>query len=386
MNKIYLDNAATSFPKPESVYLSVENFMRGCGGSAGRSGHYASICAKRVVDDARLLCARLLNAPSPENIIFTNNATTALNFAIHGSVRSKCHVIASSFEHNSVSRPLFYLSKAGVDVTKITTNINTGIDVQELRSAVRGDTVLVICNHLSNVFGTESDIGAVGEICRGKSIRFLVDASQSVGVRQIDVQRLGIDLLAFSGHKGLFGLQGTGGLYVAPHLQLHPIIQGSTGSDININLTQQLEQPNKLPEMLESGTLNTHGLAGLAAGVRFVLDTGVGKIAEKEAELIECLLDGLRTIPRVRIFCSNEKSNRGNVVSLQHETIPPDQIAMILDAGFGIAVRSGLHCAVDAHKTINTAENGGTIRISPNYFNNNSEIESCINALRSICK
>jgi cysteine desulfurase family protein len=386
LSRVYLDNASTSFPKPEMVYLAVERFMRSCGGSAGRSGHYAAIETQRIIDDARLLCARLFNAPSPKNIIFTHNATTAINLALKGILSANDHVITSSFEHNSVTRPLHYLSNNGINVTKIDSDLNSGMDKDQLRAAINAKTKLVICNHVSNVFGTENDLYSIGQICRECGILFMVDAAQSAGVRLIDVCGMCIDLLAFSGHKSLFGLQGTGGLYVASGVQLRPLIEGGTGGGTlnETNSSEWINQPTELPYRLESGTLNAHGIVGLAAGLRFIFETGIDKIMAKEAELVESLIEGLCAIKGIRVITPAKGFNRGSVVSFQHHTIPPEQIAVMLDAGFGIAVRSGLHCAAAAHEFIGTINSGGTVRISPNYFNCESEIDYCIKAVNAI--
>jgi cysteine desulfurase family protein len=386
-SRVYLDNATTSFPKPESVYLAAEWFMRNCGGSAGRSGHYAAMESQRIIDDARFLCAKLFNVLSPKNIVFTHNATAAINFALKGILSSGDHVITGSFEHNSVTRPLYSLSCGGINVTKIHSDLNTGIDKERLQVAICSETKLVVCNHLSNVFGTENDIYEIGRICRDRGILFMVDAAQSAGLRAIDVQEMNIDLLIFSGHKSLFGLQGTGGLYVADGVRICPLIEGGSGGGMigGVNLSELLEQPSELPYRLESGTLNVHGIAGLAAGLKFIFETGIDNIAAKEKKLVERLIDGLRTIKKIRIIIPDDEFNRGSVVSFQHNEMSPDKIATILDAGFGIAVRSGLHCAVDPHKAIGTIQTGGTIRISPNFFNSESDIDYCVESIRKIC-
>jgi cysteine desulfurase family protein len=386
--KIYLDNATTSFPKPEQVYLAVEKFMRTCGGSAGRSGHYAAIESQQIIDDARLLCAKLFNAPSPQNIVFTHNATNAVNIALKGILSPNDHVITGSFEHNSVTRPLYYLSQNGIIVTKIKSDLDAGLDKEQLKLAIRPDTKLVICNHVSNVFGTANDIGGIGQICRDSGVLFMVDAAQSAGAKIIDVQKMSIDLLAFSGHKSLFGLQGTGGLYIGSGIRIRPLIHGGSGGGGGViggvNLSESLEQPDNLPNSLESGTLNCHGIAGLAAGIRFILETGIEKIMAKETELVEYLIAGLQEVNGINVITPLKNYNRGAAVAFQHNAIPPEQIAAILDAGFGIAVRSGLHCAADPHKIIGTINSGGAVRISPNYFNSINEIKHCINAIKKI--
>jgi cysteine desulfurase family protein len=377
---IYLDNAATSCPKPESVYHAVNETLRNRCGNPGRSDHTPSLLANQILDETRMLCARLFNAPSPEQIIFTWNATAALNIALKGLLKPGDHVITSSFEHNSVARPLFGLEKNGVFVTKITSNIDYGLSLDALRRSVRSNTKLVVCNHISNVFGTVNDISAIGRFCREQRLLLLVDAAQSAGAKPIDVQSMNIDLLAFPGHKALFGPQGTGGLYIRHGVPLETIFEGGTGSH-----SESLEQPYEGTDRFESGTPNTPGLAGLAEGVRFLLETGVSQIEKRETELVERLLYGLEGIRNIRILGPQKGCARGTAISIQLTSHAPTQAAKILDSNFRIAVRSGLHCSVDAHRTIHTLEHGGTLRISPGFFNQEHEIDFCVNALRVIC-
>jgi len=376
---IYLDNAATSFPKPESVFDAVTKAMREECGNPGRSGHKLSLSAGRIIDEARLLCARLFCAESPDTIVFTSNATAALNIAIKGILEPGDHVITSAFEHNSVSRPLHSLEQLGVTVTKLPMDISDGLSVHDIKKAVRPNTKLVVCSHVSNVTGTANDIAAIGALCREQGIPFLVDAAQSAGVRAIDVQSMCVDMLAFPGHKGLLGPQGTGGLYIKPGLELKTIIQGGTGST-----SESLMQPDKTPEKFESGTPNTPGLAGLAAGIRFILEHGIEKIEERETELVNRLIDGIIGIGGVRMIGPGAGKGRSGVVSVCFDSMAPAEAALTLDAAFNIAARSGLHCARDAHESIGTLETGGTLRISPGYFNTEEDIDNCLTAL-DIC-
>ena len=375
-NLIYLDNAATSFPKPEGVYEAVLSAMRECGGNPGRSGHKLSISAGRIIDEARFLCTKLFNAESSDNIVFTSNTTAALNIAIKGILKPGDHVITTAFEHNSVSRPLHSLEQLDVTVTKLPVDISGGLNVQDIKKAVRPDTKLVVCAHVSNVTGTVNDIAAIGEFCREQEIPFLVDAAQSAGVRAIDLQSMRVDMLAFPGHKGLLGPQGTGGLYIRPGLELKTIIQGGTGS-----ASESLMQPDGAPEKFESGTPNTPGLAGLAAGVRFILEQGIEKIEQREVELVNRLLDGIMSISGVRLIGPGPGHGRSGVVSVCLDSMAPAEAALTLDAAFNIAARSGLHCARDVHHSIGTLETGGTLRISPGYFNSEEDIDNCLTAL-----
>ncbi|MDR0336623.1 MAG: aminotransferase class V-fold PLP-dependent enzyme [Planctomycetaceae bacterium] len=376
---VYLDNAATSWLKPESVYVAVTQALREQCGNPGRSGHRFSVSAGRILDNARLLCAQLFNAEKPEQIIFTANATIAANMVLKGILNIGDHVITGSLEHNAVIRPLHRLEQTGISVSKISVDLHQGIQLERLKQTVTAKTKLLICNHISNVFGTVNDIKSIGEFCRERGILFAVDAAQSAGCRKIDVQAMFIDCLIFSGHKSLFGPQGTGGLYLRPGLRLATILEGGTG-----NYSELLEQPEQLPYRLESGTPNTPGVAGLAAGVQFILETGIETITKKETQLINRLLTGLATISGIRIIAPKPEFERGSVVSVQLEKFSPEQAASILDSSFGIAVRSGLHCAAEAHRFMNTLENGGTLRISPNYFNENQHIDRCLDALRKL--
>jgi selenocysteine lyase/cysteine desulfurase len=288
-------------------------------------------------------------------------------------------VITSSLEHNSVSRPLYALQTIGVEVTKLPTDICSGLNADDINKALRPHPKQVVATHISNVTGTINDIASIGAFCREQGILFLVDAAQSAGVKAIDVQAMNIDLLAFPGHKGLLGPQGTGGLYIRPGLELKTIIEGGTGSS-----SELLAQPESLPEKFESGTLNVPGLAGLAAGIRFILETNITEIERQETALINRLLDGITSINGIRLIGPGQGQYRGSVVSLVLEKTPAADAALMLDAAFNIAVRSGLHCSADAHHSIGTLKRGGTLRISPNFFNCEADIDYCLTALE-IC-
>jgi cysteine desulfurase family protein len=376
---IYLDNAATSWKKPETVYLAVDKTLRELSANPGRSGHRLALEAGRVLDDARLACAKLFNSNSPNQFAFTQNATLAINLFLKGILKPGDHVITSSLEHNAITRPLHHLKQFGINVSKIPPNINQGIQINALEHLLTKKTKLLICNHISNVFGTVNNIKQIGLFCREHGILFAVDAAQSAGCRSIDVQEMSIDCLLFSGHKSLFGPQGTGGLYLQPELELETIIEGGTG-----NRSELLEQPPQLPDRLESGTPNTPGLAGLTAGIQFIRQTSINTIATKETQLVNHLLKGLEHIPNIHVIAPNPECEQGSIVSVQLKKFSPEQAANILDSSFGIAVRSGLHCAADAHRAMNTIENGGTLRISPNYFNELQHIDLCLDALKKL--
>lgn len=377
---IYLDNAATSWPKPEEVYLAVDGSLRK-GGNPGRSGHKSSVAAGRSVEEVRLLLARLFHVSKPENIIFTLNATQALNLAIKGILRNGDHVITSSMEHNSVARPLEAMKACGIKVTKIFTDPLSGVDIGKIKDAIQANTRLMVFSHISNVTGTVNPIAKIGELCRERGIIFLVDASQSAGAFPIDVEKMQIDLLAFPGHKSLLGPQGTGGLYIREGIRLKPLLEGGTGS-----YSQSLLQPPNMPDRYESGTLNVCGIAGLAAGVRFLLEKGVETIQERETALANRFIEGIEQIPGVTLYGPPAGKLRPGVVSIVMDGIEPAQTAMILDNVFDIAVRAGLQCAPDAHQTIGTLATGGTVRFSMGAFTTKEEIDLSLNALLSIAK
>lgn len=378
---IYLDYAATSGRKPEAVYEASDRVMREVSGNPGRSGHKISLEAGAIVAEARLLCSRLFHAPASETIAFGVNTTEALNLGILGMVEKGDHVITSSLEHNSVARPLEHLKDEGVEVTKIRADLENGVDPDAVEAAIKDNTKLVVMTHISNVTGTVNDIAAIGDVCRRHGVTFLVDAAQSAGVRPIDVQAMKIDMLAFPGHKCLYGPQGTGGLYISPEVELKPLLTGGTGTQ-----SELLHQPVSRPERYESGTLNVPGLAGLARGVDFILKTGVDAIEEKEYELTARLISGIRQYDNITIWGPQTAKNRAAVLSITIDGYEPQDISIYLDQIFDIAVRSGLHCAPYAHETLGTLDKGGTVRISPGYFTTEEEIDACIEAIGIISR
>ncbi|MTI95900.1 MAG: aminotransferase class V-fold PLP-dependent enzyme [Firmicutes bacterium] len=376
---IYLDNAATSWPKPESVYSAVTKAMREASGNPGRSGHKLSLAAHRTIEEARLLAAQLFNLSNPETIVFTLNATDSLNLALKGCLEPGDHVITSSMEHNSVARPLEELQARGIEVTKVETSPVDGINMETLKAAIKSNTKLVAITHVSNVTGTVNPIAEIGVLCRERKLRLLIDAAQSAGTIPIDVNKCNIDLLAFPGHKGLLAPQGTGGLYIRDGLSLKTIREGGTGSR-----SELLTQPPTGPERYESGTPNTPGIAGLAAGIRYILEAGVETIQHREAQLASRLITGLQRIPGLTIHGPPAGPTRSGVVSVTFADMDVVEAALILDNAFNISVRSGLHCAPDAHNTLGTLASGGTLRISIGCFNSEQDIDKCIEAINSL--
>jgi cysteine desulfurase family protein len=377
---IYFDNAATTWPKPETVYEAVDDCLRRLGANPGRSGYRMALAAGRVLTDARLLMAKLVNAPESSQIIFTVNATEALNLGIKGHLKPGDHVITSRLEHNSVARPLETLRVGGVEVTKLPTSVTTGVLPAQVEAAIQENTKMIVLTHASNVMGTLNPIAEIGKIACRRKILFLVDAAQTAGVFPIDVQAMNIDMLAFAGHKGLYGPAGTGGLYLRKGIRLTPLKEGGTGTDSEFSL-----QPEKCPERYESGTLNTPGIAGLAAGIRYILAEGIGQIREKEKKLTERLQRGLEALPGITVYGPPLGVERAAVVSFNILGMEPTEVCFILDQTFEIASRSGLHCAPDAHRTMGTLPKG-TVRLSLGYFNTAEEVDRCLEAVAAIAE
>lgn len=365
---IYLDNAATSFPKPEQVYQAVIHAMRDVGASPGRGGHRRSLEAGRIMFMAREAVARLFSIPDSSRIIFTQSATGALNLALHGTLSAGDHVITTSMEHNSLLRPLHALGRDGVDVTVVQAGPDGIVDPELIRKAVKSNTAMIAVGHVSNVCGSIQPIAQIAKICHEAGAVFLVDAAQSAGYINIDVVSTGIDLLAAPGHKGLLGPPGTGLLYVAPHVGLRPIIEGGTGTS-----STSEEQPLTMPDGFEAGTHNLPGIAGLKAGIDFILERGVEEIFHHEQSLVNEAELLLSRIPGVTLYGPRDQGCRGSVLSFNVDGIDASLLAAELDHNFDIAVRSGLHCAPQAHRTIGTLP-AGTLRLSPGWSNTCEEI------------
>jgi cysteine desulfurase family protein len=376
---IYLDNAATSWPKPEPVYEAADRALRELGGNPGRSGHRMAVEAGRAIGETRLLLARLFGASDPERFVFTANATEAINLALKGLLAPGDRAVTSSMEHNSVARPLRALEARGVEVEKLAASPERGLDPALLDAALAARPAkLVVLAHASNVTGAVNPLRELGAVCRARGALFLVDAAQTAGSLPIDIAGDRIDLLAFPGHKGLLGPQGTGGLYIAPGAEPEPLAEGGTGTD-----SRSLEQPRACPERYESGTRNTPGIAALGAALRYILDRGLGSIEAAESLLLARLVEGLSRIEGVRLFGPPPGARRAGAVSILVRGFDPAEAAAVLDREFGIAVRAGLHCAPDAHATMGTLD-GGTVRISPGLFTTGEEIELCLEALAQI--
>jgi cysteine desulfurase/selenocysteine lyase len=377
---IYLDNAASSWPKPDQTWQAMEHFMRNIGANPGRSGHRLSIEAGRILMDAREALAELFGAGDPLRICFAKNATEALNLAICGILRPGDHCITTSMEHNSVMRPLHALEKRGVEVTIAPCSSGGELDPQEIEKAIKKNTKLIVITHASNVTGTLMPVNEVGKIAGQHGVFFCIDAAQTAGAYPIGVAEMQCDLLAFTGHKALFGPQGTGGLYVRKGLEkeLEPLMRGGTGSRSEFQ-----EQPDFLPDKYESGTPNTVGVAGLGAGARFCLTQGVAQIRAKEQGLTRMLIEELQPISEVSLLGYKDAERQVAIVSFNISGLTASEVTMQLDEEFGIMSRPGLHCAPAAHQTIGTFPQG-TVRLSAGYFTTEEELASALAAIEKI--
>jgi cysteine desulfurase family protein len=376
---IYFDSAATSWPKPDAVWQAMEYCLKQVGANPGRSGYRMALEANSIVNETRQLLAGLFNIDKWEQVTFGLNATEALNLAIKGLLRPGEHVITSSMEHNSVSRPLYYLAGQGVEVSKVPCDSETGIiSVEAISSAVKSNTRAIVLTHASNVTGTLMPVKEVGELVRDKGLIFIVDAAQTAGVFDIDVQEMGIDLLAFPGHKSLLGPTGTGGLYVKEGIKLTPLKHGGTGK-----LSEVPEQPEVMPDRYESGTVNSFGIAGLGAALKYIQREGMKKIREHELNLTGQFLQGACNLKSLRIYGLKDTAGRAPVVSFNFEGYDTQEAADILHKTFNIACRVGAHCAPDAHKTLGTLEKK-LIRFSFSHFNTAAEVSYALNCLEDI--
>lgn len=379
MSLIYLDHAATSWPKPPEVTQAVVQSL-GSAGNPGRSGHKLSLDAGRSIHKTRHQLGILLNAPNSLQIVFALNSTDALNMAIKGLVKPGTHVITTCFEHNSVYRPLYSLQKRGlIELTVLNSPDGLHVYPEQFRQAIRANTDLIVVNHASNVTGAILDLKAVSAICREQGIKLVVDGSQTIGVLPLDVQALDIACLACSGHKGLLGPQGTGILYVRPGIELEFWREGGTGS-----VSHELFQPEFMPDRLEAGTPNTPGIAGLGAGVEYVTQRGLTNIRQHELMLTERLRQGLGEIPGLTVYGPGGPESVG-VVSISLDGWDGSDLSVELEQSFGILTRPGLHCAPLAHQAIGTYP-GGTVRLSVGYCTTVEEIEAAVHALQELSR
>lgn len=374
---LFLDNAATSFPKPDSVYRAMDAVMREIGVAPGRGGYRQSLAAARIVFETRSALARFFGVSDSSRLIFTHSATESLNIAVMGLLKPGDHVVSTTVEHNALLRPLHLMAGRGVEVTFVQADREGMVSAQEIARALRPNTRLVALAHCSNVTGTVQPLQEIAEAAREGGALILVDAAQSAGYFPLDLEGMGIDLLAAPGHKGLYGPPGTGILALAAGLKLEPLLVGGTGGSAS-----SPDQPEGLPERFESGTINTPAIAGLKAGLDFLLETGLDAIRAKGKLLVEQIVEGLRAVPGATVY-GPATGERGGAVSFNLEGRDPAEIGFLLDSEYDISVRAGLHCAPDVHRSIGTYPTG-TVRVSPGFFNSTEDISFFLKAIRAI--
>ena len=376
---IYFDNAATTLRKPPCVARAVAEAI-GSLGNPGRGVHEGALSASRVIYDARAALAELFGAESPERIAFTANSTEALNMAIKGVLSPGDHVITTALEHNSVLRPLFEMEDRGVELTVLPADPMGNICFGDLEKAIRSHTKAIVTTHGSNLTGNLLDIGRIGSLARERGLIYIVDASQTAGVFDIDVGKLQIDILCFTGHKGLLGPQGTGGLYVREGVAVRPLLSGGSGVQ-----TYLRSHPPQMPTALEAGTLNSHGIAGLGAAVRYILETGPRAIREKEQALMRSFYRQVRQIPGITVYGDFSSFDRCPIVSLNVRDYDSGEVSDALFRNYGIATRPGAHCAPLMHQALGTVEQGA-VRFSFSHYDTEEEIDIAVSALRELAQ
>ena len=374
---IYFDNAATTLRKPDCVVQAVAEAMNSLGNS-GRGGHAGALSASRIIYDTRAALAQLFGAESPERIAFTANSTEALNMAIKGVLDPGDHVITTALEHNSVLRPLYELEDRGMALTILPADSIGNICYKEFETAIRPNTKAIVTTHGSNLTGNLLDIGRIGAIAKNHGLIYIVDASQTAGVFDIDVQAMHIDILCFTGHKGLLGPQGTGGIYVREGVNVRPLLSGGSGVQ-----TYLRKHPPQMPTALEAGTLNGHGIAGLGAAVRYLRETGLDTIRTKEQALMWDFYTQVREISGIRIYGDFSEKNRCPIVSLNIRDYDSGEVSDALSEHYGIATRPGAHCAPLMHQALGTVEQGA-VRFSFSHYNTKEEIKIVVAALREL--
>lgn len=373
---IYLDNAATTFPKPNEVYNSVDDCIRNYCANPGRGAHNLSIKCESKIFDCRERLSMLLNIENPLNIIFTSNATDSLNIAIKGVLKPGDHAITTMIEHNSVLRPLYSLKKFNIETTIIPVNSLGYLNINDIKKSIKKNTKAIIINHGSNVIGTIQNLEPIGLLAKSLGILFIVDASQTIGYSQINVKKMNINLLAFPGHKSLFGLQGTGGLYISDNIEISSLKEGGTGSN-----SESIIQPDFLPDKMESGTLNTPGIISLNEGIKFIFSKRIDNIRNHEISLMEYLTSELQKLPFVKLYGETNPQLKTPVLSFNIDNHDSSEVGRYLNS-LNFYLRTSYHCAPLIHKIIGT-ERIGTVRVSPGYFNTFNDIETFILAIKN---
>jgi len=377
---IYLDNAATTLHKPPAVAQAVLTALSSLG-NGGRGAHEASLCAARTVYETRERLARLFHAQSPACIAFTANATQSLNIAIKGTIAPGDHVITTALEHNSVLRPLYELEAQGAQITILPADSRGCIRYEDFENAIRPNTKAIVCTHASNLTGNVIDLARVGEIAHRHGLLLIVDAAQTAGVLDIDMQAMHIDVLCFTGHKGLLGPQGTGGLAVQPGVAIRPLLSGGSGVQ-----SFSKTHPAQMPTALEAGTLNGHGIAGLGAALAYIEETGLAAIRDKERSLMRTFYDAVRAIPGITVygdFSEPSLASRCAIVSLNVRDYDSSEVCDALFTQYGIATRAGAHCAPLMHEALGTKAQGA-VRFSFSHFNTMDDVQAAISALREL--
>ncbi|MEL5898946.1 aminotransferase class V-fold PLP-dependent enzyme [Clostridium sporogenes] len=381
LNENLLDNAATTYPKPEKVYSSILNYMKNVGASPGRGGYENALTGDRMVYKCRQSLINLFNFNKIENVVFTSNITASLNILIKSIVKDDWHIITSSMDHNSVIRPLVSLEKSNkIELDILNCSEEGLINIDDFKNAIKDNTKLVVLSHASNIVGTIQPLETIGKICKEKGIYFIIDSAQTAGVLPLDFQNLNCNALAFTGHKALLGPQGIGGFIIDDKLNdiATNFIEGGTGS-----LSESTLQPDFLPDKFESGTMNTPGIAGLLAGIEYINEEGLNIIKEREEYLSREFINGLLNIDSIKVYGPLDASLRTATISINSSKIDNSELGFLLDSEFGIMVRTGLHCAPLAHKTIGSFPQG-TLRFSFGAFNDIKDINYALYALNSI--
>ena len=376
---IYFDNAATTLRKPRCVIEAVTEAM-GSMGNSGRGVHDGALSASRTIYDTRAALARLFGAEGPERIAFTANSTQALNMAIKGLLAPGDHVITTALEHNSVLRPLYELEDRGMELTILPADPLGNIRYEDFAKAIRPNTKAIVTTHGSNLTGNLLDLARIGSIARAHGLTYIVDASQTAGVFDIDVRRMSIDILCFTGHKGLLGPQGTGGLYVREGVELRPLLSGGSGVQ-----TYLRSHPPQMPTALEAGTLNGHGIAGLGAAVKYLQETGLDTIRQKEQALMRSFYEAVREIPGIKVYGDFSSMDRCAIVSLNVRDYDSGEVSDALSESYGIATRPGAHCAPLMHRALGTVDQGA-VRFSFSHFNTEEEIKIAVSALQELAQ
>lgn len=374
---IYLDNAATTLKKPPEVAEAVKTAIL-TAGNAARGAHSVSLSASHTVFETRQKLAKLFSCPRADHVVFTMNSTEALNIAIYGLLSPEDHVISTDLEHNSVLRPLYDLQSHGVFVDFVSADAVGNVRYEDFGRLFRENTKLVVCTHASNLTGNVLDIARIGRMAHAHGALLVVDASQTAGCIPIDMQKMGVDVLCFTGHKGLMGPQGTGGLCIQPGVEIEPLLRGGTGVH-----SYDRAQPQAYPTRLEAGTLNSHGLAGLDAALDFILTQGVEAICARERLLMRRFYEAVQGIPGVAVYGDHSQEEHAAIVALNIRDYDSSEVSDVLFTDYDIATRPGAHCAPRMHEALGTTQQGA-VRFSFSYFNTEEEVDTAICAVRQL--